>query len=169
MVQLNFDATKVAPAQAYEALPSDKYLVEITKSELKPMKAGNGSYLELEYTVLDGEYRGRKVWDRLCLIHPRAETVKIARSQLSAICHAVDVLHPQYSTELHNIPLKITVKVKRDKNSDNMFNEVTAYAMRESYVPRTPPPNAAAQVQTAQYPQAPVNDAVPPWQRSEGL
>ncbi len=102
MAQLNFDASKVDPSQPFEAVPSDKYLVEITKSELKPTKTGNGSYLEFEFTIMDGAYRGRKVWDRLCLNHPTQKTVDIARSHLSAICHAVGVLKPHDSSELHH-------------------------------------------------------------------
>ncbi len=121
MAQLNFDASQVDPAQPFEAIPSDKYVVEITNSELKPTKSGNGSYLEIEYTVLDGEYRGRKVWDRLCLNHPTQKTVDIARSHLSAICHAVDVLRPRESNELHHIPLLITVKAKKDEEIDGVY------------------------------------------------
>ena len=52
MTQLNFDASQVDPSVPFEVLPSDKYIVEITKSEMKPTKAGDGAYLELEYTVL---------------------------------------------------------------------------------------------------------------------
>ena len=77
MAQLNFDASKVDPAQPFEAIPSDKYTVEITKSELKPIKTGGGSYLEIEYTVLEGEYKGRKVWDRLCLNHSNKKPYRL--------------------------------------------------------------------------------------------
>ena len=164
MAQLNFDASQVDPAQPIEAIPSDKYTVEITKSELKATKTGNGSYLELEFTVLDGEYRGRKVWDRLCLNHPTARTVEIARANLSAICHAVGILKPRDSAELHRIPLTINVKLKKDEGTGTIFNEVKGYSKRESFTSYTPPSPAA---QVAQYPQAPVNSAVPPWQRSE--
>ena len=156
MAQLNFDASKVDPAQAFEAIPSDKYVVEITNSELKPTKSGNGSYLEIEYTVLEGEYRGRKVWDRLCLNHPTQKTVDIARSHLSAICHAVGVLQPRESNELHHIPLLITVKAKKDEENDTIFNEVKGYAKRESKI-------APPQQQT-QYPQS--NEEVAPYWRN---
>jgi hypothetical protein len=91
MAQINFDASQVDPSVPFEVLPSDKYLVEITKSEMKPTKAGDGSYLEFEYTVIEGQYRGRKVWDRLCLNHPSSKTVEIARANLSTICHAAGV------------------------------------------------------------------------------
>jgi len=89
---------RCASSIPFEAVPSDKYIAEITKSELKATKAGDGSYLEIEYTILEGEYRGRKVWDRLCLNHQTQRTVEIARANLSAICHAVGVMKPRDSS-----------------------------------------------------------------------
>ena len=62
MAQLNFDASKVDPSVPFEAVPSDKYTAAITHSELKPTKAGDSSCLEIEYTILEGEYKGRKVF-----------------------------------------------------------------------------------------------------------
>ena len=161
MAQLNFDASQVDPAVPFEALPSDKYLVEITRSELKPTKAGDGAYLELEYVVLDGPYKDRKVWDRLCLNHPTPRTVEIARANLSAVCHAVGILRPRDSGELHHIPLLITVKAKKDESTGTIFNEVKGYSKRESLIPQTPPAT-----RTTPYPQAPVGDMTPPWERS---
>ena len=154
MAQLNFDASQVEPSQPVEAIPSDKYNVEISKSELKPTKSGNGSYLELEFTVIEGEYRGRKVWERLCLNHPTPKTVEIARGNLSAICHAVGILKPRDSTELHRIPLTINVKLKRDESSGTIYNEIRGYSKRESLIPQTPPPSIAAQMQAQEFPQA---------------
>ena len=52
MAFLNFDASQVDPSVAYEAIPADKYLVEITDSETKPTKNGNGTLLQFEYTVI---------------------------------------------------------------------------------------------------------------------
>jgi hypothetical protein len=163
MTQLNFDASQVDPSVPFEVLPSDKYIVEITKSEMKPMKAGDGSYLELEYTILDGQYRGRKLWDRLCLNHPTPRTVEIARANLSAICHAVGILKPHDSGELHHISFQITVRLK--KADEQMTDEVKGYAKRENLIPVTQTLPPVSQVQTVQYPQAPVNNSVPPWER----
>lgn len=156
MAYLNFDASQVDPSVAYEALPADKYLVEITASEMKPTKNGSGTLLQLEYTVLDGEYKNRKVWDRLCIKHTNEQTVKIAMANLSAICHATGVLKPQDSAELHHIPLVVTLKCKSDADGE-IRNEVKAYAKYESPVKQ----------QTAQTsaPQAPADDKTPPWAR----
>ncbi|MDR1492026.1 MAG: DUF669 domain-containing protein [Planctomycetaceae bacterium] len=163
MAQLNFDASQVEPSVPFEAVPPNKYLVEITNSSQKATKAGDGTYLELEFTILDGEYRGRKIWERLCLNHHLPRTVEIARSHLSAICHAVGVMKPRDSSELHRIPLVVTVKAKCN-NEGMIYNEVRGYAKREGFITKPTPPSTAP-TQASQYPQAPVDDNVPPWER----
>lgn len=154
MPVINFDATTVTPTAPIEVIPADKYLVEITKTETKPTKAGNGYYLEVEFTVLKGEYAKRKIWDRLCLNHQTQKTVEIARANLSAICHAVGVLKPNDSRELHNIPLVINVSAKKDVEGV-IRNEVKNYAKYESKV-AAPPQNSAPTVTSA-------NDTSAPW------
>ena len=165
MALLNFDASQVDPSVAYEAIPADKYLVEITASETKPTKNGSGTLLQLEYTVIEGEYKNRKVWDRLCIKHANQQTVKIALANLSAICHAVGVMKPQDSTELHHIPLVITVKCKSDDNGE-IRNEVKAYAKHESPLKQQTTQQATQpESQAETFPQAPSDDPTPPWAR----
>ena len=151
MATLDFNANEVEPTTAYEPLPAGKYLAEITASEMKPTKSGNGVYLQLEFTVLDGPCKGRKAWDRLCINHPNELTQRIARGNLSAICRAVGVMQPRDSVELHSLPLVITVKCKKRQDTGEITNEVKGYAKRES---------AAGQPQ-----QAPAGDQTPPWAR----
>ncbi|MGQ9636057.1 MAG: DUF669 domain-containing protein, partial [Bryobacteraceae bacterium] len=101
----NFDASQVEPTTTFDPIPAGKYLAMITASEMKPNKAGTGSYLELVFTIVEGEYKGRQLWGRLNLDNPNELAVKIARAELSAICRAVGVLTPRDSVELHNLPL----------------------------------------------------------------
>ena len=152
MANLNgFNAHEVEPSTSFDPLPAGKYIAAITASETKPTKNGDGNYLQLEFTILDGEYKDRKVWDRLCLNHPNPQTVKIARGNLSALCRAVGVMQPRDSVELHNIPLQITVKFKKREDTGELANEVRGYAKKEA---------AAGQPQ-----QAPVQNNTPPWKR----
>jgi hypothetical protein len=137
----NFNAHEVEPAAPFEPLPEGKYLACVSASEMKATKNGSGNYLQLTFTVLDGEHKDRKVWARLCLSHPNATTVKIARAQLSAICRAVGVMQPRDSVELHNIPLLITVKCKKRQDTDEIGNEIKGY---EPKAAAAPPPQAAA-------------------------
>ncbi len=156
MALLNFDASQVDPSSGFDTLPPGKYLVEITDSEMKPTKAGNGEMLQLELTVIEGEFKNRKIWDRLCLRHPNADTVKIANANLSAICHAVDVLRPGDSVELHHIPLVVSVKCKTDDSTGEIYNEVKSYAKHESQF---------RQAAYSSVTSAPSNNNIPPWKR----
>jgi hypothetical protein len=133
MAQLNgFNANQVQPTVAFDPIPAGKYVAAITDSETKPTKNGAGNYLQLTFAILEGEYKDRMVWARLCLDHPNPQTVKISRAQLSAICHAVNVMTPGDSAELHNIPLVISVKCKKREDTGDVVNEVTGYAKRET-------------------------------------
>ena len=152
MANINgFNANEVEPSTAFEPVPAGKYIAAITASEMKPTKKADGSYLELEFTILEGDCQGRKVWDRLCITHPNQQTVKIARGNLSAICRAVGVMQPKDSVELHNLPLEITVKLKKRTDNDELANEIKGYE----------PKNSAEE--TPQ--QAPAGDSTPPWKR----
>jgi hypothetical protein len=131
MANLNgFNANNVEPQTAFEPLPAGKYTAIITDSELKPTKSGNGSYLELTFQVVEGEYKGRLVWARLCIDHPNAMTVQIARGQLSAICRAIGVMQPKDSVEMHNLPLQITVKCKKRDDNGEITNEIKGFSRK---------------------------------------
>jgi hypothetical protein len=152
MANLNgFNAHEVEPTTPFDPVPAGKYLAAITGSQMMPTKSGDGSYLELELTILDGPCKGRKVWDRLCLVHTNQQTVRIARANLSALCRAVGVMQPKDSVELHNLPVLVTVKCKKRQDTGELTNEVKGYARKEA---------AAGQPQ-----QAPAADNTPPWKR----
>ncbi len=127
MVMLNFDANAVEPQKAIGAIPEGDYKVAITKSENKPTKAGTGSYLQLKLQVLEGEYKGRFLWSRLNMDNPNSQAVEIAKSELSAICHATGVLTPQDSVELHNKPMFVSVKVRKRQDNGELSNEIKGY------------------------------------------
>jgi hypothetical protein len=126
-----FDANTVEPATEFEAIPAGKYIAAITGSEMKPTKAGNGSFLELTFEVVEGEFKGRKLWARLNLQNPNQIAVKIARAELSSICRAIGILQPRDSVELHNLPLVVTVKQKAGQDGE-VRNEIKGYAKKEA-------------------------------------
>ena len=81
-----FDANQVEPTGDFEPIPAGKYLAVITESEMKPNKAGTGSFLQLTFQIIEGAYQNRLLWTRLNLDHPNATAVQIASAELSAIC-----------------------------------------------------------------------------------
>lgn len=146
-----FDALTVDP-RSFEPLPAGNYVVVVTKSEEKDTKAKDGQYLELELEVIDGECKGRKVWDRLTLKHANATAVKIAQARLSSLCRACGVLQPKDSTELHNLPVIAKVKLKKRQDTDELANQIAGYAAREPATTAVKPLQATTDT--------------PPWRRS---
>ncbi len=125
---LNFDARTVAPdTGVQEALPAGWYNVMIDQSEIKPTKANDGNYLELRFKVLDGAHVGKSVFGRLNLRNANPTAQEIGYKQLSAVAHAVGVLMIQDSSQLHNIPLKIKLKVRPARDDYEASNDITAY------------------------------------------
>jgi len=144
-----FDANNVEPTTAFDPIPAGRYLAAITGSEMKSNKAQTGRFLELCFTIIEGEYKNRQLWARLNLENPNELAMKIAQAELSAICRAVGVLVPNDSVELHNLPLVIKVRCKRRKDTDEIVNEVKGYEKREA---------ATGRPQQAQ-------TSTPPWRR----
>jgi hypothetical protein len=128
MVQLNFDASQVSPDMGREALPAGWYNAVMDESEMKATRDGLGAYLNCRFNVVDGQFAGRKVYALLNLKNANAQAMEIAFKELSAIAHAVGVLHIADSSQLHNRPLKIKVKVDKDKSGEyEDSNRITMY------------------------------------------
>lgn len=128
MAILNFNAATVTPDTGTpELIPAGWYNVVADESELKPTREGTGSYLQMRFSVVDGQYQGRKIFTNFNIQNTNSQTVEIAYKQLSALAHAVGVLNVQDSSQLHNIPLRIKVKVKAGDGTYDARNEVGAY------------------------------------------
>lgn len=170
MANLNFNAATVAPASANIVVPAGWYNVIIEHSEVVPTAAGTGTILKLRYSIVDGEFKGRKIFGQLNIVNPSPMAQEIAQKQLSAICHAVNVIQCNDSQQLHNIPFKVKLKITpggiKDQHTGEKYddkNEVTGWEKSSTNVgvsggsapgatppvtakPITPPPVAAAPV-----------------------
>ena len=127
--QGGFDATAVEPdpGRDFTPLPAGAYEVEITNSEVKDAKSGNGCYLALEMTVLGPEGAGRKVWSNITLKNTNAQAESIGQAQLSALCRAVGIPKLVDSDQLFQKLLRVRLKVTPAQGSYAAKNEVTAY------------------------------------------
>lgn len=178
MAQLTFDASKVEPDNGIEVIPAGWYNAAIDESANKPTKDGVNSYTQFRFTVLDGQYKGRKLFARFNLQHTNAQTSEIAQKQLSALCHAAGVLQLSDTQQLHNIPMKVKAIIKKDEGyepsneirSFKNINEVVDGApagitTKQAAPPAAAPPPAAqpwAQQQQTQAPPPAAPPAAPP-------
>lgn len=140
MVDLGgFDATTVDPSSAFDPIAAGEYLAIAVGSEMKPTKNKDGEYLKVEWEIVNGDNKGRRIWDQINLVNKNETAVKIAQSTLSAICHAVGVMRPKDSSELHNKPCLIRVAlVERKDKPGEMKNEIKGYLAANSKTESTP-------------------------------
>ena len=163
MAQINFDASQVQPSEAMEAIPAGWYNAAIDESDVKPTKDGNGSYLHLRFTIIDGQYANRKVFTRLNIRNANPVAQEIAYKQLSAICHAVGVMQVADTGQLHGQPMKIKVKVRAATGEYEASNEINGFKNINEQVDNTMAPAGQAPwaAPTAQAPAMP--PAQQPW------
>lgn len=138
-----FDANTVNPSEPFVPLPEGRYLAVITDSEFKPTKRGGGKLLKLTLQVVDGPHKSRKLFANLNLENANADTVRIARADLSAICRAVGVLQPKDSCELHNIPLVVVVGHKKRDDNGALANVIRGYEKKAALAPAPAAASAA--------------------------
>lgn len=167
MAQLNFDASNVPVNNGYDVIPAGWYIAMIERSDLKPTKDASGTYLELVYKVLDGPYTNRLVFQRITMQNANQQATQIGHGQLSAVCHAVNVLRAADSSQLHNIPLKLKVKLRKDPTGQyEDQNEVSSVQNINYQVDMTPtasPVNPAAGFPPSAVPPM-AAPAAPTWQ-----
>jgi hypothetical protein len=69
-------------------LPDGKYNVEITDSDYRDNSTGTGSYVMVEFRVIDGEYADRKLWGNYNIVHSNEQAQEIGQQQFAKLCLA---------------------------------------------------------------------------------
>ncbi|MCC7005022.1 MAG: DUF669 domain-containing protein [Ottowia sp.] len=128
MSNLEFDATTIEPSATLDALPSNTYPVKIKWTERKATKKGDGELLQIQLEVIDGEFKGRSVFDRLNLWNPNSQAVDIAQRSLSAICHAINLLKVKNHEELRGKKLMAKIVYKPAEGNYSEGNDVKGYS-----------------------------------------
>ncbi len=110
-----------------DPVPAGEYKCMMVESEMRETRSGSGEYLRCVFEIVEGDYKGRKLFSNLNLVNENAVAVRIANAELKAICAACGGLRPQNSEELHNIPLILRVIQKKREDTGDMQNEVKGY------------------------------------------
>ena len=111
----------------FDPIPAAWYLVEIMKSEYKATNAKTGHYLTCQMKVLEGEYKGRYLFNLLNLDNPNPVAVEIGQKELASMCEACGIDELEDSTELHGIPMAVRVVIKAGSGGYPPKNEIKAY------------------------------------------
>lgn len=165
MARINFDVDSVEPSvNTYELLPRGRYMVMAINSDVKDTKAGDGQYIEWTFEVMDGQYKGRRLWERMNINNRNKTTEDIAQRNLSALAKACGKSGLLGETdELHNIPIYVDVQIKAENKGYAASNEIKGYSSAGTGM--TSPANTAP-AQTAQVTTMPQGERkAPAWKR----
>jgi hypothetical protein len=143
---------------SFDPIPAGWYQVSIAKCEVKKTKAGTGSYLNVQYSVIGSEYTNRVVFGMITLTNPNETAETIGKQQLNALMSACGITKLNDTDQLigQNIEIKVSIK-KDDEYGDK--NEVKAFKSIAGSQPPMPKPTQ----QSAQTQAAPAQKAKAPW------
>lgn len=158
-----FNAATVEPAKKPPPLPAGVYNAQITDSKTGVLASGNGEGIGLTWDIIDGPCAGRKVFQHINYRHANPEAERIGQSELSAVCHAVNVMQLQDTQQLHGRPCRIKVSID---SKDKDRNRVTGWEPMGAAQPGMPPAGAPPAQPAAPAATASTSAAnMPPWAR----
>lgn len=154
-----FDANTVEPMQSLEPVPAGDYTLIVDSSERVSTKAGDGELLKTSLTIVDGEYKGRKIFFNFNLWNKNQTAKEIAWRQFSGLCRACGKYQPVGdSAALHDIPFRAKVKIRPAKGEYEAQNDIA-----EFYEKGTSGTNAPVAQQVATSKPATTSSGKPPW------
>lgn len=121
-----FDAETVETS-GFDPIPNGRYPVLIVGAERKTSKDGRSEFVELTLKVCDGQYNGRRIWDRCLIRHPNPQAEGIGRGRLKTLCEAIGITKLKDAEELVNYQATAILKVKPHRDTGEPQNEVARF------------------------------------------
>ena len=128
---------------------------------------GNGNYLLAVFEILDGEFRGRKIYQNITLQNASQQAVEIGARLLTDIYTAIGHTGPTKDIRLMLFkPVTARVGIKRDKDGIYPDRNAVAQVKPPDYQPKRGPGSAPSpspsRTSTSTPPVASNKGAVPP-------
>ncbi|WP_031431864.1 DUF669 domain-containing protein [Methylomicrobium agile] len=172
MAQLGFvfDANQVEPDAPLEAVPTGRYPVMMVESEYKQNSKKTGTLVSIKLEIIDGQYKGRRIFGNINMTNPNPEAERIGRSQFSALCRATGQMQVSDTSALHHIPMCVSVEYVDPRNENGKqypaSNDIKGYLHISEYTKPTASPTSAPAAAPAYTPHphapaAPVYNAPP--------
>lgn len=147
---MNFDELNLSTIQAagsVQPLPAGEYVGTIVEANDEAGETRDGvptRAVAVRVDISEGEHQGRRIYDRLLVIHPTEIAQQIGRARLKSLIEAA-APGAKTSQELIGKTVRASVKVSPRKDTGEMRNEVKAYkAARGGFVPQDPAPQSQA-------------------------
>lgn len=170
MAKLDFDfnASEIEDRPGFETYPVGDYIAEVTASDYRDTKAGTGKYIYLEFTILDGEFAGRKYFERLNVQNENKIAMDIANSNLKDLLTACGIHGKPFNDtmSLHNKPVMLKIGVDKKGGNTVRFKPAKGGATARPTAPAKR--GIAAQAEDEAAPTTTTTTAAPkkkPWEK----
>lgn len=134
MAELNLNLSGVSSQSDFSPLPPGDYLVVAVDSLVVMTKTSGQPMLKVTLEVVDGQHRGRTIWDNFVLSN------EIAQKRLKSMAEAGGHPHPDFiksSEELHGLPVMVKLKIE-EKPGFSPQNKIIRFSKHLSSTPPTP-------------------------------
>lgn len=121
------------PKDFFEPVPLGKYPAEITESDYKETKASiesggkNGFYESYTFTIIDGEFKGRKIFEKYNTTNPSPKAELFANEQMARLARILGCEGYTDTEQLHKKPLIVRLGINPAKGKYPAGNKVTAF------------------------------------------
>ena len=85
--------TNTGEKKVYPPLPDGDYLVSFDRASEQATKKGDGSYVKASFKVVEGDYKGRLLFNYFLITHSNPKAAQIGKEQLSKCLKAMGVVN----------------------------------------------------------------------------
>ena len=128
MAELVFNGANQEAMDDFSVVPASTYNAQVVKSDVVPTKKKDGTRMNLQFKIIDGEFKGRIIFAGYNIDNPNQTAVEISRKEVKSLCDAIGKPDGITDTnQLHGIPLQIKLKITPASGSYAEKNEISYY------------------------------------------
>jgi hypothetical protein len=112
-----FKTSEEEASAPFELIPRDRYKAEIVSAKAGTTKNGKGYKVVLNWSIVEGDYENRTIFQDILLEHESPDAARIGRQKFKDVCialgHKEDV---EDLSVLYHRPCLIFVAIRSDKD-----------------------------------------------------
>jgi len=155
-------------SQSFEAFPAGDYNLIISDIADGPFGNGAGHKVDITLEVIDGEYKGRKIFDMIALVHVNPEWAQGTQARLDAICAVAGFPSLDAFSQLLNTMVRAKIFIEKDKSGEydpkNKIDKILGPAVAGAAPASMAAPAPAPPTQMSMQPPSPNTTVAPPAQ-----
>lgn len=110
----NFDEVK--EVEGFAPLPAGEYVAISETASVEQNRNQDGIVIKVSFQIVDGEFKGRKVYANFNWSNPNEMAQNIGRSEFKKFCAAIGVgSFPDETAELIERPLRLQLGIRNNK------------------------------------------------------